>query len=206
MTWPPEHQLAEWRDAPPDWLDNFTRNCGAYGLRLYREQLEELVSGTLPRNDLYTSFQERWERFGHGPGRSRQALLMGGTGAGKSLCAMWAAMRTNYYRRTWTHIEPAQLAEAWARRDWGWFRELEQRDLVIFDELADSPDLRGPAWAQLKYHINRRYRDRRDSILIAIPSEAVVRAEVLGDEIVDRVPPSLRIDAGKGSWRHGGGV
>jgi DNA replication protein DnaC len=190
----------------PTWRPAFDRRCEALGLGLYCEQLEQLQSGALVANDLYLDFQARWRAVEPGPGITRAALLMGGEGAGKSLCAMWAAAEKARVGGTWEFTEPGLIARLWARKDWGAFRELEVADLVIFDEIGDSPDLNAPAWIQLKTLINYRYRARRDFIIIAIPGEQQLREAVLGNEIVDRIPPDLRIDAGTGSWRHGGGV
>lgn len=186
----------------PTWRESFARRCEVLGLRLYYEQLEQLQSGALEVNELYQAFRARWGAVTPGPGVTRAALLMGGEGTGKSLCGMWAASEEVRTGGSWELIEPGQIARLWARKDWPAFRQLEETGLVIFDEIGDSPDLNAPAWIQLKTLINYRYRARRDFIIIAIPAEQQLREAVLGHEIVDRVPPDLRIDAGAGSWRH----
>ncbi len=208
---PPDPWPAAWESsaAVPGAARAFWQRCDALGLALYRDQLAALTTGALTPNELYRRFQTAWRAAAPGPGQWRGALLMGGEGTGKSICALWACLEAAQAGGTWDFVDVAELAEFWARQKWTRFDELRAFDLVVFDELADIQDLRGHVWAQFKAVLNARYRAGRDTIVNAVDDEATLRSRILGPEIVDRFPPELRRDAGgrkeSASWRHGQG-
>jgi len=187
---------------PQQWLDcGFVARAERLGLRLYAEQLAQITIGELQPTAAYKRFCADWSSHAPAPGRTRAALMSGGMGTGKSIMALWACLQAQLRRQSWEWLEVARLAEVYARGHWQTVDRLRAADLVVWDELGDAEDIKGHVWATFKEVLNTRYRARKDQILVAIPKLEVLQRQVLGEEIVDRIPPELRFDAGDGSLR-----
>lgn len=189
---------------PDGWVESgFPARAEDLGLLLYAEQLAQLYTGELERTAAFDAFRRRWREHAPRPGRARAALLTGDYGRGKSVSALWACFDVHRAGGSWGWMDVARLAEVYARGHWHLVDRLRRADLVVWDEVGDAENIKGHVWATFKSLVNERYSGRRCQILNAIHDEAEI-TKLLGGEIIDRIPPELRLDAPGGSLRHGG--
>ncbi len=176
-------------ELPPNWIEtrqtwplDFEVRCYKAGLREYLAKLDAIMSGDLAQNEMFKSFRRQWMDLG----RSWEgAIILGASGAGKSIAALWACYRASYAGVGWEFIDAAQISTMWARQEHDAFDRMRTCALLVIDEIGDCEDMRGNGFTQMKELINRRYKDQRTVILCTTQEETALK-KAISDEIVDR--------------------
>jgi len=163
----------------------FAALCSRIGIERYARELAEIEAGTLPDLPSFRKFRQSWADREH-PWDG--AVLMGSTGAGKSVMACWACRWACRQGGTFDWIDMMEMPSIlYADDSAARLRNLSTAGLLVIDEIGDSSDLRGRSWAEIKSRINLRYRADLPTILGSIPGEEELRG-ILGAEVLRRFP------------------
>jgi hypothetical protein len=165
------------------WPDSFEKQCYKVGVRRYMRDLAAVIDGAKRENALFRSFRQRWasdERC-----KVEGAIILGSTGAGKSVVSLWACLRISDAGESWDYLDAGEFADLWAMQDHDRMRRIKEVGLLVIDEIGDCEDLRGPAMGLIKRVINARYRNEQPTILCTTQDEGPL-GDAIGDEIVNR--------------------
>jgi hypothetical protein len=165
------------------WPPNFEKQCYKIGVRRYMRDLKAVIEGDKPENDLFRDFRTEWASEDRC--KVEGAIILGSTGAGKSVVGLWACLKVSDDKQAWDYLDAGEFADLWAMQDHERMRRLREVGLLVIDEIGDCEDLRGPAMGLIKRTINARYRNEQPTILCTTQDETPLKAAI-GDEIVNR--------------------
>ena len=173
----------------------FLRLCEELRLARYRDDLAAILCKRLPDNDFFRGFRGKW--------RGREALhvsaiLCGGKGVGKSVCALWACLDACRGNGGFDFLDLSEFADLWALQDRERIAALKRVRLLVVDEVDEVVDVKGPAYALFKRVVNARYRNKQPTILCTNDSIEDLR-EHIGEPVVDRF--ALRLGSAAESQR-----